>query len=227
MHYWVRVLIASPLVLGAAASWSVPSGPMEMPSTVSAPRSKEDTARLAYNSGLELLEKGDRLEAAAQKEPNPKRQQRTVADAKKAFTRASRKFEEATVNAPEMAEAWNGLGYTKRKTGDFDVALAAYEQALKLRPKYPEALEYRGEAYLGLNRVADAQQAYLDLFAVNRAMSEQLLSSMKAWIDARRKTPGDVDPTKVDELEKWIQERSQIAAQTASLTREHAATGWR
>jgi hypothetical protein len=75
--------------------------------------------------------------------------------------------------------------------------------------------------------VADAQQTYLDLFAVNRAMSEQLLSSMKAWIDARRKTPGDVDPTKVDELEKWIQERSQIAAQTASLTREHAATGWR
>jgi hypothetical protein len=31
----------------------------------------------------------------------------------------------------------------------------------------------------------------------------------------------------VSDLDKWVQERSQIAAQTASLTREGTAASWR
>ena len=52
-------------------------------------------------------------------------------------------------------------------------------KALELKPGYPEALEYRGEAFLALNRISDAQQAYLDLFAANRGLADKLLSAMK------------------------------------------------
>ena len=61
-----------------------------------------------------------------------------------------------------------------------------YDKALSIKPGYPDALEYRGEAYLGLARIADAQQAYLDLYAGNRALAGKLLSAMKSWATAQR-----------------------------------------
>jgi tetratricopeptide (TPR) repeat protein len=126
-----------------------------------------------------------------------------------------------------MHEAFNYIGYTNRKLGNYDIALSAYERALALHPGYPEALEYRGEAFLGLNRIADAQQTYLDLFAANRGLADRLLAAMKSWIDTQRTAASGSDPTAVDALDKWVQERAQIASQTASLTRQGAASSWR
>jgi tetratricopeptide (TPR) repeat protein len=48
------------------------------------------------------------------------------------------------------ADALNMLAFTQRKTGDLDAALENYHRALELRPKFPEAREYLGEAYLQL-----------------------------------------------------------------------------
>jgi len=123
-----------------------------------------------------------------------------------------------------MAEAWNGLGYSQRKLGDYDTALASYERALTLKPGYPEATEYRGEAYLALNRIDDAKQAYLDLFATNRTLADTLMTAMKKWITAQK---SGANQAAAADLAKWVEERAQIAAQTASLTRESTATGWR
>ena len=94
-----------------------------------------------------------------------------------------------------------------------------------LKPGYPDALEYRGEAYLGLNRIPDAQQAYLDLYAGNRALAGKLLSAMKAWSTAQRAAAANV--ANLDDFDKWIQEREQIAGQTAALTRAGTAASWR
>jgi hypothetical protein len=87
-------------------------------------------------------------------------------------------------------------------------------------------LEYRGEAFLGLNRIADAQQAYLDLFAGNRALADKLLTAMRGWLDTQR-TSATADANAISELDKWVQERSAIAGQTASLTREGTAASWK
>jgi tetratricopeptide (TPR) repeat protein len=221
--WWIPLAV----VLGAPAVWAAPSGGMpEMPARMEAPPSPEEQAKRAYNSGLDALKKADALEATAAKETDKKRD-KAQAKAQKAYSRARDKFQEATELSPRLAEAWNSLGYSQRKLGSHAAALAAYDQALSLKPGYAEALEYRGEAYLGLNRVEDAKQAYLDLFAANRMLSQQLLTSMKSWIETRRQSPGDVDAATISDLEKWIQERSQIAAQTAALTREGTAAGWR
>ena len=64
-----------------------------------------------------------------------------------------------------MPQAYNGMGYSYRKLGDYTKALENYDRALQLAPKFPDAIEYRGEAYLALNRLDDAKQAYLTLFA--------------------------------------------------------------
>ncbi len=141
--------------------------------------------------------------------------------AKQAYAKARESFSAATKADPHLAQAWNGVGYSSRKLGDYKAALAAYDKAIELRMGYPEATEYRGEAYLALNRTEDAKQAYLDLFAVNRELAGKLLESMKKWTASRGKNKDDVE-----DLNDFIKERTQIAAQTAALTREATTQGW-
>ena len=64
------------------------------------------------------------------------------------YVEARKIFEELAAREPKNPEVLNMLAYTQRKTGDVDEALDNYERALKLRPKFPQAREYRGEAYL-------------------------------------------------------------------------------
>jgi tetratricopeptide (TPR) repeat protein len=125
-----------------------------------------------------------------------------------------------------MHEAWNYVGYTQRKLGNYPAALAAYDRALTLKPGYAEAIEYRGHAYLGLDRPAEAKEAYLALYAGNRVLADKLLVAMREWIDARRGAAG-ADPAALDAFASWIDERGAIARQTAGLTRAGATAGWR
>ena len=124
-----------------------------------------------------------------------------------------------------MHEAWNYVGYTKRKLGNYDAALVAYERALTLKPGYPEAIEYRGHAYLGLNRLAEAKEAYLALFAGNRELAAQLLTAMQhGW--ANIAASGSGRRRVLDAFASWVSERSAIARQTAGLTRAGASAAW-
>ena len=59
---------------------------------------------------------------------------------------------------PKNASAFNYLGYSHRKLGDFDRALGHYQQALKLDPDYRGAHEYLGELYLQMKDLVRAQQ---------------------------------------------------------------------
>ena len=90
---------------------------------------------------------------------------------------------------------------------------------------YP--LEYRGEAYLALNRIPEAQQAYLDLYSGDRALAGKLLTAMKSWAAEQRANAASSQAANLDNLDKWIQERAQIAGQTAALTRAGTAASWR
>lgn len=216
--------LALSLTLSTVRCWAVPQGAIP-PSQ--AGRTDEEQARLAYNIGLPLAEKGDQSTAAAEAATDTAAREAALEAARASYTEARAKFQEAAKFNADMPGAWNMVGYTERKLGNYDQALAAYERALGLNPSYAQAIEYRAEAYLGLNRIADAKQAYLDLFASNRALSEQFLGAAKKWVAARRKSPGDVSAATINDMDSWTQERTRIAAKTASLTREGAAASWK
>ena len=220
------VLASCVLVATVPAAWAAGGGPMP---SMSAPReqSPEDQAKSAYNDGVRDVRKADRFQASATQLSDAGKKEKALREAHDHYASSLTKFMQAAKLDPNMHEAWNYVGYTNRKLGNYDVALAAYERALALHPGYPEALEYRGEAFLALNRISDAQQAYLDLFATNRGLADRLLAAMKGWIDTQRTAASGSDATAVDALDKWVQERAQIAGQTAALTREGAASSWR
>jgi tetratricopeptide (TPR) repeat protein len=221
----VLSLFAPWTAFGAGGGPSVPSAGPSMEARQ--PPSPEEQARTAYNQGVRSVEKADELMADAARQAEDRKQEKLRKKANDAYAGAVKKFVRATELRPGMYEAWNYLGYSNRKLGHYDLALAAYDRALTLKPGYAEAIEYRGHAYLGLNRLAEAKEAYLTLFASHRNLAASLLNAMQQWVGEHRGNAGNLDPGSVDAFASWVSERGTIASQTAALTREGASAAWR
>lgn len=226
MRNLFKPITATFLVAAACTAFGAGGGSMPSPRIETPQATPEEQARVFYNAGVSAVEKADDLTADAARQDDPKKQQKVLAKAKGAYAGALKKFIRATGLNPRMHEAWNYVGYTNRKLGNYQAALDAYDKALTLKPGYPEAIEYRGHAYLGLNRLAEAKDAYLSLFGSNRKLAAQLLAGMQAWIGEHRGNPAGVDGASLEAFASWVGERSAIAGQTASLTREGASASW-
>jgi tetratricopeptide (TPR) repeat protein len=178
----------------------------------------EQEAVELYNDGNEYRDKAASLEKEAAAEPDAKKKEKLE---KKAFERhegSIKKFTAATEKNPRMFQAWGNLGYAYRKTGKYAEALQAYDRALEIQPGYTPAIEYRGEAYLGLNRLDDVQNAYMTLFGSDRVRADELAAAIDRWIQKKKAEPGGVDPAALDKFVAWAAERKQLASQTSALT---------
>lgn len=127
-------------------------------------------ARDAYAAGTWTVEE---LESANSNDADHTR---------RSYEAALRAFTEATTAEPSMYEAHSYAGYVNRKLGRYDEALHSYEAALKLKPDYVYAIEYQGEAYLGLGDFTRARFNYLRLYALDQALATKLLDAMEAWL---------------------------------------------
>jgi tetratricopeptide (TPR) repeat protein len=61
----------------------------------------------------------------------------------------------------------------------YDGALLAYDEALKLRPDYPKALEYLGETYVELGRLDDARNVLARLEKLDGSLADRLAKSIQ------------------------------------------------
>lgn len=85
---------------------------------------------------------------------------------KENYTKAIDLLQTVLDEDPENANAWNYMGYSLRHLKQFDNALAAYEKALKIKPKHRGALEYLGELYL---QIGNLEQARTQLKILDKA----------------------------------------------------------
>ncbi|MEP6914750.1 MAG: tetratricopeptide repeat protein [Acidobacteriota bacterium] len=212
---------AAPYASGSAAPSGSPMGSSSAPSMSPAVRAVE-----SYKNGDEHRMKGKKLEEeATAKQGNDA--QKALAKAKGEFEKSLKDFKSAAQLNPQLFQAYNGMGYAYRKTGDYAKALEMYDQAIKMAPGfYSEAVEYRAEAYLSLNRIDDARQAYMDLFAADRKQSDILMLAMKKWVATRQADAAGVDPAVVGSFEKWIGERDGMAKQTRLMGIDGARSTW-
>jgi tetratricopeptide (TPR) repeat protein len=176
-------------------------------------KSPEAVATEALTSGLKRLEKADQIESK-----NPKQ-------ARKEYEAALKDFQTAAEASPDNYRAHNGAGYSLRKLGNYERALASYERALVLAPTSSEAIEYRAEAYLGLNRLDAAKQSYMHLFVHDRTASNVLMKAMKAWVEKRRTQPAGVEPAVIDAFGAWVHERDTLALSVGNLG--HNSPDWK
>jgi Flp pilus assembly protein TadD len=118
--------------------------------------------RVVLGLALALVLTPSVVSAASESDPAPKKDANYVAAemAVKAndYRGAITLLEKVVKTNPKNAGAFNYLGYSYRKLGDFDRALGHYQQALKLDPDHRGAHEYLGELYLQMNDLVRAQQ---------------------------------------------------------------------
>jgi tetratricopeptide (TPR) repeat protein len=213
---FVAVILVAPT--GAALAHgggSMPSGPAGM--ATAKPHSGADAAKSAYNAGVRNIKKAQDYDAESAKASTPEKAAKTHDKAQKAYHDSLASFIDAVGADPKMYEAWNYLGFANRHLGNYEDALSSYAKALEINPNYPEAIEYRGEAYLGLNQIEEAKGAYMALFSTSRPLADELMVAMHHWADARRQDSQGLSSADVEAFTKWMNERTGVAAQTASL----------
>jgi tetratricopeptide (TPR) repeat protein len=151
---WILVLASLVLAAGAAyASFGGGSRPDPPPSSAppggdqpqaDSPRQEaERTYALAYEEVAKA-----KKDLADGKTKN----------AEKKLRRALERGERVVSLDPRYHEAWNLVGYTARKLGDYDKAFRAYDRCLELKPDYAPAREYLGEAYLDKENATKARE---------------------------------------------------------------------
>ena len=158
--------------------------------------------------GYAAIQRADHAQALAEAESDPQEKKQSQSAARKAFEESLQHFQEAVRLDASMHEAFTYLGYANRKLGRHSEALEAYGRALSINPDYPHAIEYQGQAFLGLDRIDDARFNYLRLYALNKGQAGKLLQAMQAWAAAHNGAPPkDVD---VDAFAEWVARRVEL-----------------
>jgi hypothetical protein len=181
------------------------------------PEVKPDAAaKKAYNAGVKSLTKAREFEEMAAKAPNADKKTEALSKLNDAYGKALDQFTEALSNKGDMVEAWNNVGYIHLRLGAFNESVDDYNHTLALKPDLLEAIEHRAEAYMGVDRLEDAQAAYMDLFNHARPLADQLMVVMQKWQEDHLAAANGMRPADIASFGKWLQERDGIAKQTAS-----------
>ena len=100
-----------------------------------------------YEDAVKLVKRAGKLE---KKDKTDK--------AKKLYTQAFNKLEKAYKSDKKNPDILNYMGFTTRKTGNFEKAEKFYLEGLSLKPNHNGINEYLGELYVQTNRIDKANE---------------------------------------------------------------------
>lgn len=200
----IPMLSAIAMLVLAPAAFAVPDADGGITSTPPPDLSSDAVmkARINYNIGFEGFQKTKELELVGASLTGAKARENEQA-VKAGFAAAREHFRSAAATDPTLKEAWNMVGYTSRRLGDYEESLMAYDKALKLAPNYPEAIEYRAELFVLTGRFADVKQAYASLLKSSPSYAGTLKSSMQDFIKSKQIVP-TVAPADRAAFETWV-----------------------
>ena len=214
------VLLVAELGSGQVFAQGRPQGPGGGPGgaygapDISAPVPMEEKpdklAAKAYKAAMKTMDKAHEQEAILAKETDPDKRGRAREKLEDAYGRAIEQFT-AVIRNQETYDAWNQICYVHLQLGAYREAMVDCNHALKLKPDLVQALQNRGEAFLGVDHLDDAKASYMDLFYHARPAADQLMVSMHAWVKSHRASANGVRASDIDAFDKWVQERDGIA----------------
>ncbi|MCA2961791.1 MAG: tetratricopeptide repeat protein [Silvanigrellales bacterium] len=98
----------------------------------------------------------------------------------------AKRFKEATTKARAFvtkdtgnAQMYNLLGFALRQQKQWVDSVAAYQEALKLRPDYVQAKEYLAVAYLGMGETKAAKALHDELKTTHPALAKAVATEAK------------------------------------------------
>jgi len=203
----IHLFSALALLALAPAAYAIPDADGNLVDPAAVPDLSQDgamKARLNYNLGFETFQKTTQLELEGASFTGAKASDNQQA-VSAGFRKARDNFRTAAATEPGMKEAWNMVGYTSRRVGDYEESLAAYDKALALAPDYPEAIEYRAELFLLTGRLAQVKEAYATLQkSSSPAYASALKTSMKGFLKSKKPLPDSVQPADRDAFAAWV-----------------------
>jgi hypothetical protein len=180
-------------------------------------------AKKSFKAGVKSLNRARELEEAAAKVTNPDKKADAMDKVGDTYNKALDQFTEALSNKGDMVEAWNNVGFIHLRLGAYNESIDDYNHALALKADLLDAVEGRGEAYMAVDRLEQAQAAYMDLFNHSRPLADQLMASMQKWLESHRAAANGMRAADIESFGKWLQERDGIAKPTASASAPAAA----
>ena len=186
----------------------IPSAPLEV--------KPDKAATKAYAAGMKSMLKAHELEDTIAKATDPDKKAKALSKLDDTYGRALEEFTEVLRNKNDMYDAWNKIGFIHLHFGAYRESIDDYNHALALKPDLEEAIEHRGEAYMGIDHLDDAKAAYMDLFFHARPLADQMMIAMQAWLQSHRAAANGMRPAEIDAFDKWLQEREGIAKTTAA-----------
>ena len=165
-------------------------------------------AALAYKEGLRSVRRGQGYDAQALKASTPEKADKAHERAQSAYRESISALVRAITVQPNLSKAWYYLGFADSQLGNYEEALTAYTKVLGLNPSDQDAREGRAEVYLSLNQIDEAKSAYTDLSRDSKSLANDLLSTMRRWIESRRQDAQGVDPADIEAFAKWMDARA-------------------
>ena len=110
-----------------------------------------------YNDGVSYRDKADTYEKEAAAETDGAKKAKLLGKARTSTESSIKKYLKAHAKDPHMVPAWSSLGYAYRKTGKYLARPRGLRQGARAGPGYTPAIEYRAEAYLGLDRLDEVK----------------------------------------------------------------------
>ena len=132
------------LLFSLILSTSLMAAGSDSSSGSSSSSSKEESL---YEDAVKLVKRAGKLE---KKEKTDK--------AKKLYVQAFDKLEKAHKSDKKNPDILNYMGFTTRKTGNFEKAEKFYLEGLSLKPNHNGINEYLGELYVQTNRIDKANE---------------------------------------------------------------------
>ena len=100
-----------------------------------------------YNDAVKLVKRAGKLE-----------KKENLDKANKLYSQAFTKLEKALKKEKKNPDILNYMGFTSRKTGNFEIAEKFYLQGLSINPNHNGINEYLGELYVQTNRMDKANE---------------------------------------------------------------------
>jgi len=167
--------------LPAPASTNPPGNPQAEGQPLTARQQAEQYYRDAYGDVV----KGSK-DAADGKAKN----------AEKKFRHALESCRSAVGLDSTYSEAWNLIGFTSRKLGDYPHSFEAYRVALRQKPDFALAREYYGEGLLETGDLAGAKQQLTWLQRIgDKAMTAELQAAIGRYEAAHPDNTAHADST--------------------------------
>jgi tetratricopeptide (TPR) repeat protein len=187
----------------------------EMPSTPIEVK-PDKAASKAYAAGMKSMQKAHELEETIAKATDPDKKAKASSKLDDTYGRALEEFTEVLRNKNDMYDPWNKIGFIHLHFGAYRESIDDYNHALALKPDLLEAIQHRGEAFMGADRLDEAKAAYMDLFFHARPLADQMMITMQAWLQSHRASANGMRAADIDAFGKWLQEREGIAKTAAA-----------